>query len=123
MSPGLPTFAIVDYGMGNLFSVLHALAAVGQTAMSSTVADVVMTLVDSSPISRRALVSPEIRPVHVDRVTQSRPLSDGKIGMAGGSYLGITQWKAAVQNNPHLKAIFPVVSGDDDYRDRNSRFR
>jgi putative CocE/NonD family hydrolase len=44
--------------------------------------------------------------------------SDGKIGMMGGSYLGIVQWKAALQNNPHLKAIFPVVSGDDDYRDR-----
>ena len=24
----------------------------------------------------------------------------------------------AASNNPHLKAIFPVVSGDDDYRDR-----
>jgi len=43
---------------------------------------------------------------------------DGKIGMTGGSYLGIVQWKLAVTNNPHLKAIFPVVSGDDDYRDR-----
>ncbi len=44
--------------------------------------------------------------------------SDGKIGMIGGSYRGIVQWKAAVLNNPHLKAIFPVVSGDDEYRDR-----
>ena len=44
--------------------------------------------------------------------------SDGKVGMMGGSYLGIVQWKAAIRNNPHLKAIFPVVSGDDDYRDR-----
>ena len=44
--------------------------------------------------------------------------SDGKIGMMGGSYLGIVQWKVATRNNPHLKAIFPVVSGDDDYRDR-----
>src|ERR1019366_2871483 len=34
------------------------------------------------------------------------------------SYLGIVQWKAAVLDNPHLKAIFPVVSGYDDYRDR-----
>lgn len=47
-----------------------------------------------------------------------QPWSNGKIGMAGGSYLGIVQWKAALRNNPHLKAIFPVVSGDDDYRDR-----
>jgi putative CocE/NonD family hydrolase len=47
-----------------------------------------------------------------------QPWSDGKIGMIGGSYRGIVQWKAALLNNPHLKAIFPVVSGDDDYRDR-----
>jgi len=47
-----------------------------------------------------------------------QPWSDGKIGMLGGSYLGIVQWKVAALNNPHLKAIFPVVSGCDDYRDR-----
>jgi putative CocE/NonD family hydrolase len=47
-----------------------------------------------------------------------QPWSNGKIGMIGGSYVGITQWKAASANNPHLKAIFPVVSGYDDYRDR-----
>ena len=44
--------------------------------------------------------------------------SNGRIGMMGGSYLGIAQWKVALLNNPYLKAIFPVVSGDDDYRDR-----
>jgi uncharacterized protein len=44
--------------------------------------------------------------------------SNGKVGMTGGSYLGIVQWKVATLNNPHLKAIFPWVSGDDDYRDR-----
>ena len=38
--------------------------------------------------------------------------------MIGGSYRGIVQWKVALLNNPHLKAIFPVVSGYDDYRDR-----
>ena len=47
-----------------------------------------------------------------------QPWSDGKIGMLGGSYVGIVQWKVAVLNNPHLKAIFPAVSGCDDYRDR-----
>lgn len=47
-----------------------------------------------------------------------QPWSDGKIGMVGGSYLGIVQWKVALRNNPHLKAIFPVVSGCDDYSDR-----
>ena len=47
-----------------------------------------------------------------------QPWSNGKIGMQGGSYLGIAQWKVAPMNNPHLKALFPWVSGDDDYRDR-----
>lgn len=47
-----------------------------------------------------------------------QPWSDGKIGMMGGSYLGIAQWKVALMNNPHLKAICPVVSGSDDYFDR-----
>ncbi|MCC6859168.1 MAG: CocE/NonD family hydrolase [Bryobacterales bacterium] len=44
--------------------------------------------------------------------------SNGRIGMMGGSYLGSVQWKAALSGNPYLKAIFPVVSGSDDYRDR-----
>ena len=48
----------------------------------------------------------------------AQPWCNGKIGMVGGSYRGIVQWKAALSGNPHLKAIFPVVSGDDDYRDR-----
>jgi len=47
-----------------------------------------------------------------------QPWSDGDVGMYGGSYLGIAQWKAALAHNRHLKAIFPYVSGDDDYRDR-----
>jgi putative CocE/NonD family hydrolase len=47
-----------------------------------------------------------------------QPWSNGRVGMIGGSYRGIVQWKAALLNNPHLKAIFPVVSGYDDYRDR-----
>jgi putative CocE/NonD family hydrolase len=44
--------------------------------------------------------------------------SSGKVGMIGGSYRGIVQWKAALSGNPYLKAIFPIVSGYDDYRDR-----
>src|SRR5450755_3174272 len=47
-----------------------------------------------------------------------QPWSNGKIGMIGGSYVGIAPWKVAVLNNPHLKAIFPTVSGFDDYLDR-----
>jgi uncharacterized protein len=48
----------------------------------------------------------------------AQPWSDGQIGMIGGSYLGIAQWRAALLNNPHLKAIFPVVSGSDEFLDR-----
>jgi putative CocE/NonD family hydrolase len=48
----------------------------------------------------------------------AQPWSDGQIGMIGGSYLGIAQWRLALLNNPHLKAIFPVVSGSDEYLDR-----
>lgn len=35
---------------------------------------------------------------------------DGNVGMTGGSYVGQTQWHAAVRNPPHLKAIVPIVS-------------
>jgi putative CocE/NonD family hydrolase len=38
--------------------------------------------------------------------------------MVGSSYLGIVQWWAAVEGNPHLAAIAPMNSGDDDYLDR-----
>jgi putative CocE/NonD family hydrolase len=44
-----------------------------------------------------------------------QPWSNGKIGMFGGSYLGITQLMAAGRKPPHLKAIFPVVSLFDLY--------
>lgn len=44
--------------------------------------------------------------------------SNGRVGMAGASYLGLVQWRAALQFNPHLVAIFPMVSGDDEYLDR-----
>src|SRR5579884_1083040 len=44
--------------------------------------------------------------------------SSGRVGMIGGSYRGIVQWKAAVLDNPHLLAICPSVSGWDDYTER-----
>ncbi len=47
-----------------------------------------------------------------------QPWSNGRVVMAGGSYLGIVQWWAAIQQNPHLVAISPVFSGDDEYLDR-----
>ncbi|HET8549586.1 MAG TPA: CocE/NonD family hydrolase, partial [Bryobacteraceae bacterium] len=43
---------------------------------------------------------------------------DGRVGMLGASYLGITQWKAALEQPPSLKAISPVMSGYDEYFDR-----
>ncbi len=44
--------------------------------------------------------------------------SNGRVGMVGASYLGIVQWWAAVQDNPHLVTIAPMNSGDDEYLDR-----
>ncbi len=44
--------------------------------------------------------------------------SNQRVGMMGGSYLGIAQWQAALSGSPYLKAIFPVVSGGDEYLDR-----
>ena len=49
-----------------------------------------------------------------------QPWCDGKIGMFGGSYLGITQIMAASRKPPHLKAIFPVVPLFDLYDIENS---
>jgi uncharacterized protein len=34
---------------------------------------------------------------------------DGNVGMAGASYLGAAQWRAAVTSPPHLKAIAPHI--------------
>ena len=47
-----------------------------------------------------------------------QPWSNGRVVMAGSSYLGMVQWWAAVQDNPHLDAISPMCSGDDEYLDR-----
>lgn len=47
------------------------------------------------------------------------PHSNGRVGMHGASYLGIDQvlTAGAVGKNSPLKAIFPVVTGNDLYRD------
>ena len=44
--------------------------------------------------------------------------SDDRIGMFGGSYSGISQWRVALSRHPALRAIIPVVSGGDEYLDR-----
>ncbi len=43
----------------------------------------------------------------------AQPWCDGNIGMYGASYLGITQFMAASQAPPHLKAVFPQVAAFD----------
>jgi putative CocE/NonD family hydrolase len=43
----------------------------------------------------------------------SLPYSNGKIGMFGPSYLGSTQWSAAIAGAPHLAAIAPVTTWSD----------
>ena len=48
----------------------------------------------------------------------AQPWSNGYIAMAGSSYLGLVQWWAATEDNPHLRAISPMFSGDDEYSDR-----
>ncbi len=61
----------------------------------------------------------------VDRFIPSQEWSDGKVGMIGGSYLGIIQLLTAglVDTDPvteeplHLKAIFPQVPMADVYKD------
>src|SRR5438094_667847 len=47
----------------------------------------------------------------------TRPWSTGKVGMQGGSYLGITQYLAAERRPSHLSAIVPNVALADLYRD------
>ena len=44
-----------------------------------------------------------------------QPWCDGSVGMFGRSYLGITQYFAASQAPPHLKAIFPEMASFDHY--------
>jgi len=47
-----------------------------------------------------------------------QPWCNDSVGMFGGSYLGITQWRAAITGHPALKAIVPIFSGSDEYLDR-----
>jgi hypothetical protein len=46
------------------------------------------------------------------------PHADGRVGLFGPSYLGIDQFATAVDAGPkHVKAMFPIISGNDLYRD------
>ncbi len=46
---------------------------------------------------------------------------NGSVGMAGNSWLGISQYWAAMQQPPHLKAIAPWEGYSDLYRDMMRR--
>lgn len=41
------------------------------------------------------------------------PQSDGRVGMFGGSYVGATQWLAAIAQPPHLAGIAPYVTASN----------
>src|ERR1700749_3011568 len=43
----------------------------------------------------------------------AQPWSDGNVGMIGISYFAMTQMEAAVEQPPHLKAIFPLAVTSD----------
>jgi putative CocE/NonD family hydrolase len=45
----------------------------------------------------------------------SQPWSDGNVGMYGTSYVGATQWLAAIAAPPSLKAIAPAFTASDYY--------
>lgn len=47
------------------------------------------------------------------------PGSDGRVGLYGPSYMGIDQFMTAAALGRHspLKALFPIVAGNDTYRD------
>jgi uncharacterized protein len=42
-----------------------------------------------------------------------QPWADGKVGMFGASYMGATQWLAATQLPPSLKAMVPSITASD----------
>ena len=50
-------------------------------------------------------------------ITQ-QPWSNGKICMEGGSYVGYTQWTAAMSGNPALKCLVPEVSMGTAFADQ-----
>ena len=45
----------------------------------------------------------------------AQPWSTGEVGMVGGSYFGATQWLAATEAPPALRAIAPFVTTDQYY--------
>jgi putative CocE/NonD family hydrolase len=46
-----------------------------------------------------------------------QPWSNGKIGMTGGSYMGIVQWQSAVHRSEHLTCMVPQIAICDHVAD------
>lgn len=46
-----------------------------------------------------------------------QPWSNGRVGLTGPSYLGVTQWQAALERPPSLLAIAPDITGSDYHDD------
>jgi len=58
----------------------------------------------------------ETRDAHdVTEWIASQPWCNGRVGMFGRSYLGITQYFAATQSPPHLGTLFPEMASFDLY--------
>ncbi len=63
----------------------------------------------------------EFRPIHQERSdgydavewAAAQPWSNGRVAMTGGSYMGVTQWQAALAAPPHLVAIAPNQTATD----------
>lgn len=47
----------------------------------------------------------------------AQPWSDGRVGLTGGSYMGITSLYAAASGHPAVEAVFATVPMADGYRD------
>jgi predicted acyl esterase len=50
-----------------------------------------------------------------------QPWSSGKVGMAGNSWLAVSQWFIAAEQPPHLTAIAPWEGFSDHFRDTGNR--
>src|SRR5262249_22026127 len=43
----------------------------------------------------------------------AQPWSNGKVGLSGASYLGVTAMQAAAMHPPHLAAVVAAITGSD----------
>jgi predicted acyl esterase len=66
-----------------------------------------------------SIQSPQERQDMYDAIewAAAQPWSTGRVGMAGMSYFGWSQWQAASTRPPHLAAILPYEGSTDAYRE------